>query len=254
MLSKFRPRSVYDVIAVLGCFVALATGTAYAANTVFSGDIVDGQVKAPDIAQGAVLSDEIANGQVKAADIGDGEVRAAEIAGAAVTSDEIATGAVRGLEVLDDNLTGADVANNTLKGADVDESTLDIGDAARAYARVSPAGCVVDGACTTDQKKGVSSVIKLGTGSYCVIAPGIDAERTPAVVAVDHSTTSGPEGNASAMPVEGRGACGGSSSGFEVQTQRHPRVVVDANGVPNDALVAGDPRPDDNVGFTIVIP
>ena len=54
MPRVLRPRSIYDVMAAIGCFVALATGSAYAANTVFSTDIVDGQVKAPDIAQGAL--------------------------------------------------------------------------------------------------------------------------------------------------------------------------------------------------------
>jgi hypothetical protein len=42
-----------NVIALLALFVALG-GTAYAANTVRSSDIVDGQVKTPDLANGAV--------------------------------------------------------------------------------------------------------------------------------------------------------------------------------------------------------
>jgi hypothetical protein len=37
------------VCSVLALTVALGTGTAYAANTVFSTDIVDGEVKAADI-------------------------------------------------------------------------------------------------------------------------------------------------------------------------------------------------------------
>ena len=67
--------SYANVASTLALFVALATGSAYAANTVFSGDIVDGEVKAADIGQEAVATDEIANGQVKSADIGDGEVK-----------------------------------------------------------------------------------------------------------------------------------------------------------------------------------
>ena len=82
------------VVAYLGLFVALATGGAYAANTVFSGDIVDGQVKTVDLAN------------------------------AAVTTEKIAGGAVTTEKVKNDNLTGGDIAPNTLKGADIDESTL----------------------------------------------------------------------------------------------------------------------------------
>jgi hypothetical protein len=75
-------------------FLVLASGTAYAANTVFTTDIVDGQVKSVDI--------------------GNGEVRA----------DDISQGAVTGDEVRNDALAGADVAGNSLKGVDIDESTL----------------------------------------------------------------------------------------------------------------------------------
>ena len=60
------------------------SGTAYAANTVFSSDIVDGQVKTPDLDGGAVTSEKVA----------------------------------------DQSLLGRDVFDNTLKGADIDESTL----------------------------------------------------------------------------------------------------------------------------------
>ena len=34
MLAKLRPRSAYDVMAALALFIALATGSAYAANRV----------------------------------------------------------------------------------------------------------------------------------------------------------------------------------------------------------------------------
>ena len=43
----------------------------YAANTVFSADIVDGEVKAPDIASNAVGSGKVSNNQVKSVDVRD---------------------------------------------------------------------------------------------------------------------------------------------------------------------------------------
>ena len=36
MWSRLKPRSIYDVMAVIGCLAAIGTGTAYAANTVFT--------------------------------------------------------------------------------------------------------------------------------------------------------------------------------------------------------------------------
>jgi hypothetical protein len=49
MLSKLRPRSIYDVMAAVACSVALAGGTAYAANTIRTGDIVDNEVFTTDV-------------------------------------------------------------------------------------------------------------------------------------------------------------------------------------------------------------
>jgi hypothetical protein len=104
MIRSLRPRSIYDVLAALGFFIALATGSAYAANTVFSADIVDGEVKA--------------------ADIGTAAVREAEIGQGAVTTDELKNEAVTTGKVLNGTLVGGDVSDNSLKGVDIDESTL----------------------------------------------------------------------------------------------------------------------------------
>ena len=80
-----RPRLTYaNVVSTLALFLVLGGGFAYAANTVFSSDIVDGQVKTADLDGGAVTSEKVA----------------------------------------DQSLLGRDVFDNTLKGADIDESTL----------------------------------------------------------------------------------------------------------------------------------
>jgi hypothetical protein len=94
MLRKLRPRSVYDVLAAVAFFAALGTGGAYAANTVFSEDIVDGEVKTPDLAAGAV------------------------------TNRKLAENAVGSGKVADDSLEGRDVRAEALKGEDINEPTL----------------------------------------------------------------------------------------------------------------------------------
>jgi hypothetical protein len=254
---------------LIALFLVLTGGTALAThpggqNTISTGDIQNGQVKTDDIGtgevkvadvgQGAVATDEIVNGQVKAADLGDGEVRTAEIANGQVKTADIGAGEVRSSNVANDNLTGNDVANNSLKGADVDESTLDIGDTARAYARVNPLGCTgTPGTCTPAQSKGVSSVTRDDTGLYCVTAPGIDSDEVPAAVTVDWSATNPPAGNASAMTREAFG-CGPTSDGFFVVTERQPEITVDAGGGTNNATASGPADFANDVGFTIVIP
>jgi hypothetical protein len=248
-------------MGALALFLVLTGGVAYAANTIASGDIIDGEVKTADLGanavnssklangqvqvadlgQGAVATDELANGQVKAADIGDGEVKSAEIANGQVQTAEIGANQVRGSHLLDSTLTGGDVANNALKGADIDEATLDVGDAARAYAAMNSFLCPPpQTACSIQQEKGISSITRIETGVYCVIAPGIESSATPAAVTVDWNGTEGPEGNTSAMSDEGFNLCP-SADGFLVRTFRLPTT-------------SGTSAPADNVGFTIVIP
>jgi hypothetical protein len=74
---------------VAGSFIASDELRAYAANTVRSIDIVDGEVKTADIGNNAVT----------AAKIKDNEVKSAEIASNAVGANEIATDAVGGAEL-----------------------------------------------------------------------------------------------------------------------------------------------------------
>jgi hypothetical protein len=67
-------------MGALALFLVLAGGTAYAANTVFSADIVDGEVKAADLANNSVRGTKIANGQVQSADVNDGSLSGVDIA------------------------------------------------------------------------------------------------------------------------------------------------------------------------------
>ena len=74
-----------NVVAYLALFVALCTGSAYAAN----------QVTSKDIAKNAVKAKHIKDGQVRAAELG--------------------AGAVSGDKVADDSLTGADIDESSLQ-------------------------------------------------------------------------------------------------------------------------------------------
>jgi hypothetical protein len=94
MLSKLRPRSLYDVMAAIACFGVLAGGTAYAANTIGSADVINN----------SLLSEDIKQGEVKAGDLG--------------------LDSVSSTRILNETVQGADVAANTLTGADINESTL----------------------------------------------------------------------------------------------------------------------------------
>jgi hypothetical protein len=66
---------------VAGSFVASPELRAYAANTVFSTDIVDGEVKTADLGSNSVTAAKIKDAEVKAAEIATDAVGAAELQG-----------------------------------------------------------------------------------------------------------------------------------------------------------------------------
>ncbi len=146
----------------------------------------------------------------------------------------------------------ADVTNESLTGSDIDESTLQV--PARAYARVRPNACTgTPGTCTPTQSKGISSVTRVDVGLYCVTAPGINSNVTPAAVTVEWSDTFDPEGNSSAMTDEDFN-CGPSGQGFGVVTERQPEILVNAGSGSDNADASGPAAVANLVGFTIVIP
>ncbi len=134
-----------NLIASVALFVALG-GSAYAADTVFSTDIVDGEVKTADVQDEGLTGTDI--GGLTGADVDDNSLNGDDVrglTGADVQNDSLTGDDVSGLgaadvsglgsaDVTDNSLTGADVAGLTgsdvntdsLTGSDIDESTLSV--------------------------------------------------------------------------------------------------------------------------------
>ena len=105
MLKNLRPRSAYDVIALIALFVAVGTGGAYAANEWTGENIVDGSLTGADIrGQGRTSTQTPIDGSLDNQDIKDGGIKIYDLA----------TGSVNGERVVDNSLTGLDVAESTL--------------------------------------------------------------------------------------------------------------------------------------------
>jgi hypothetical protein len=90
-----------NVISSLCLVLILGGGAAYAANTIFSTDIVDGEVKGVDIGSNEVRSSDVrddtrSNGGLTSADIALGEVKTSDIGNFAVTNDQIGLNAITG--------------------------------------------------------------------------------------------------------------------------------------------------------------
>ena len=108
-----RSLTFANVCSFLALFVAVSTGGAFAANTVFSTDIVDGEVKTEDIAVGAVTSQQLGLNSVNAARIINNSI-AGDLADGAVTTDK----------VLDDTLTGADIGPNAVGSGEIADESI----------------------------------------------------------------------------------------------------------------------------------
>jgi hypothetical protein len=80
-LSIKKPSPAF-VIACVALFVSLGSGAAYAANTVFSTDIVDGEVKTADLGDLSVTTPKLALNSIGTGRIIDNTVSTADLKGA----------------------------------------------------------------------------------------------------------------------------------------------------------------------------
>lgn len=125
MSARLRAYIRQHHIGLIALFLVLTGGSAYAldgSNTVFSDDIVNGEVKEADVGQGAVASPEVKNDSIVAGDVAPNSLTSPRIADGSLTGGDVASDSVTGTDIR--ALTGADVTNDSLTGADVDEDTL----------------------------------------------------------------------------------------------------------------------------------
>jgi hypothetical protein len=98
-----------NVVGYIAIFLFAMSGTAIAldgSNTVFSDDIVDGEVKTADLGNNSVRTSKIATGQVQSIDIGREQVQS--------------------VDVKDETLTGADILNQSVTGAEIDYQSANL--------------------------------------------------------------------------------------------------------------------------------
>jgi hypothetical protein len=120
MIARSRRHVTFaNVCSALALTIAVGTGTAYAANTVFSTDIVDGEVKTADLDTGAVTSPKVADGAIGQAQLATGAVGSAQLAPGGVGSGQLAPGAVGSGQLAADGVDGSKVADGSLTVADI---------------------------------------------------------------------------------------------------------------------------------------
>ena len=115
-----RPQLSYANVASTAALVlALGTGTAYAADTIASEDIIDGEVKNPDLATNAVNTGKIVNQGVWAQDVKLGTLTGDHVADGALLSADLGFGSVGTDEIQTDGVGAAEVQANSIDGDEV---------------------------------------------------------------------------------------------------------------------------------------
>ena len=208
MRQRIRSHVTYaNVMATIAVFLVLSGGTAVAltgSNTVFSDDIVNGEVKAADIGSNAVGSSKIVDGGVQGVDILDGTVDSPDILDGAVGNNDVRKNAITSGKVQDESLAGTDVLNDSLTGLDVAESSLGkVPSASSADSVNGKTASQLEGArayaymggsctpfCVLPRNKGVAYIVSIGSGRYCVGINGINAADPQSVALASAATTS----------------------------------------------------------------
>jgi hypothetical protein len=118
MVRWIRARLSYaNVASTLALFLALGTGTAYAANEWTGENIVDQSLTAADIQIGTIGTLRVQDNSLQAIDLAPDSATSSEIASAAVGSSEIAAGAVGTSEIANNTVSSADLAGGGATGA-----------------------------------------------------------------------------------------------------------------------------------------
>jgi hypothetical protein len=99
MITTPKLFGLLAVAFVAGSFATSPELRAFAANTVFSTDIVDGEVKTSDLAAAAVTAPKLGANAVNSAKVADNSITAPDIGANAVGASEIATDAVGAAEI-----------------------------------------------------------------------------------------------------------------------------------------------------------
>jgi hypothetical protein len=122
MLRKIRRHFLNNVVGYIALFVALG-GTAYAANTIGSADVIDE----------SLLSQDIKNGEVKNTELGTNSVTSSRIATGNVFTSDLAANSVDGSKVIANSLTGGDIGPNAV-------ATSELANGSVTKAKLTPLG------------------------------------------------------------------------------------------------------------------
>jgi hypothetical protein len=179
MLARVRSRLTYaNVTATIALFVALG-GTAYAAATIGSDDVIDNSLR----------SEDIKNETLRGGDLATNTIGSTRIIDDTLTADDIKNGTIGSSDIAANSLGGGRIADNSLKAADIDEGSL-TGVKISGYTQVRDDSLVDDQPTSESPQTAMAecppgkNLISTGYGVYGDIHDGIPPNQTTAPITV----------------------------------------------------------------------
>lgn len=177
------------VLAGTAVLLLATTGTAYAANTVGSGDIIDDSVlsvdiknetlQSVDVLNNSLISADIKNNTLVSNDINDGTIASIDILDGTIGSADVADGSLTGADILDNSVTtddvaplhgDADIQDNTITTFDIATDAIDsdeVLDFGLSNEDVAVLGVAVNADGTVDHSQGSGiTASRISTGNY----------------------------------------------------------------------------------------
>jgi hypothetical protein len=216
MVRWIRARLSYaNVASTLALFLALGTGTAYAANEWTGENIVDQSLTAADLQIGTIGTLRVQDNSLQAIDLAPDSVTGSEIATDAVGDTEIANNSIDTGEIVDNSLIAGDLGTNSVGAAEI--ATGAVG-AAEIVAGAVGASEIANNAVTSVDLAGGSS-----TGAINITAGSIANGRC---ADVDTSITGAVAGDAVIFSINGAAPVGVLFYGVRVPSNGHVTLKV----------------------------
>jgi hypothetical protein len=246
MLARLRSGLTFaNVCSFLALLIALGTGSAYAANTVFSTDIVDGEVKAADLDNNSVRSTKIGTGQVLNQDLGADAVDASKVLDGSIAHADLSNDAVNSANVVNESLTASDLATDSVAATEVANNSIDSGEISNESLLSSDLGSASVGASELqDAAVGNAELASNGvTGAKVAGNTLTTADIAGADVnggGIDVPTGYVPNGRCRQLDANVGGATAGEAVIFSIKAALQDGVVIYGQRVPSNGHVTFD--------------
>jgi hypothetical protein len=216
MVRWIRARISYaNVASTPALFLALGTGTAYAANEWTGENIVDQSLTAADLQIGTIGTLRIQDNSLQAIDLAPDSVSSSEIATDAVGGTEIANNSIDAGEVVDNSLFAGDLGGNSVTSSEI--ATGAVGAAEIATGGVGASEIATNSVSSGDLAGGAATgTISVSAGS---IANGRCAE-------LDTSVIGAVAGDAVIFSINGAAPAGVLFYGVRVPSNGHVTMKV----------------------------